>query len=69
MICQLIATVWSIICTIIFIIAAKAFVAANIKPNRTFIAVVPIGLVYFFMASHFTFYVYYSKAWKEGAGD
>lgn len=39
----------------------------NIKPEKKFVAIIPIFLVYFYVMSHFIFYVYFSDSAKEGA--
>lgn len=62
-----ITTIWSILCSYIHNIAARAFVSVNVKPERRFVAIIPIALIYFYMTSHFVFYIFYSKAWQEGA--
>ena len=66
MVAQFSATLWAIICKHIVYAAARAFTVINIHSTRRFVAVLPIAIVYFYIASHLIFYSYYSEAWQEG---
>lgn len=66
MISQFTATLWAILCIFFNYVAARAFIIVNIHTTRRFVAILPIAIVYFYIASHLIFYSFYSEAWQEG---
>jgi hypothetical protein len=39
----------------------------NIQSTRRFVAVLPIALIYFYIATHFIYYAFYGQAWAEAS--